>query len=376
MRSALVISLPPPELFLRYPLTTFFSYVASRCGGVLKIEGNQAELICTPRDLKNAVEGILSKLLEGKLGGLEPRASDAGNKLKDLRMRRSSAKRKGEGTGLCEDVNTVESLVRCYLEKVLHRMDAESYFSELSKAFSAFSDGYVNDDAYGRYSALSILVPEAVEALRIFGTTWSRGTQVRPDHALLRERIRLGFHSIVAGLAGLWLGKLYTDPRTGISTYVLLLGASYVPEAVKGHENLVSYGKAKRLSDLALKILSIFTVSMYGEKVALVKILEGENRCDLISFDSIEVKELLKLARDLDKDTRAKLIRAKLIKALARGDDYSDEIAFRVFVAATNPRLRYSSIYFLARKLLYSEVSILSASDIDELIKILEVRSP
>lgn len=357
MIKVLRIALPPPTFFLRYPLITYFSYVASYSGASLRVVDEYIELVSSSQKLKDGIEALLSDLTKGRVGGLKPYVpqQEARNRLRSL-----------IDAGICSDAD-VASLIKCYLDKVVTRLNADEYFNELSRSISTFSNGYINDSTYGLFSPLSILLPESMEALRVFGATWSRGTQIYPRHALLRERMRIGFHSLVAGLAGLWLGKLYEDPTTEVSTYILLTGEKYVKQAIDGHREVVTYGKAKQLSDIALRIVSAFKIYMHGERATLVEIIEGGNRCDLIRFDIMEVKELVEFAKLLDEDTRNKILKAIII-----GDEYSNEIAYRLFVAATNPRLRYESFYSLARKLLYSENTVLKSKDLSIICKALE----
>jgi len=365
----LEIALPPRSMFLRYPLITFFSHIAAKCIGIARVTRRRDKLedilvleCPSAHNLHKAVEDILISILEGK-AGLAPYAPvrEMRNKLQALRL--------GEiPTGFrCEDVE-VDDLVECYLKNVVRRLDPEEYVKQLRKAFDSFSEGYRDDNDYGSYSPPSILVPESVEAIRIFGATNSKGTQVYPRDVELRKRIKLGFHSIVTGLAGLWLGGIHVDIIRGMHSYVLLASEDVTKEIVDKFDKLIGYLKAKSLSDIAIRVLATLVVSVVGGRVVYTEFVGSKYRCDLTKFDVVDLDKLATLARRMDDK-----LRERLIAAIAMGGELGEEIAYRLFIATTLPRQRYSAFFIVARKSLFGEDGRLAPKDLSELLRVLEI---
>jgi len=364
----LEVALPPRSMFLRYPLITFFSHVAAKCAGVARVTrkmgkaGDVIVLECpSVYDLRKAVEDVLALLLSGG-AGFAPNVSamELRNKLQALRLGKVRAGFR------CEDVS-VDGLVECYLDNVVRRLSPEDYAKQLSEAFESFVEGYKNDNIYGSYSPPSILVPESVEAIRVFGATDSKGTQLYPRGVELRERVKLGLHSIVAGLAGLWLGGVYIDIARGMHGYVLLASEDVTKDIVDKFDELVGYLKAKGLSDIAVRVLATLVVSVVGGRVVYAEFVGSGYRCDLTKFDVVEIDELAELARRMDAE-----LRERLIEAIAVGGELGEEIARRLFIAATLPRQRYNAFFMSARRSLFSDEGRLTPKDFEELLRVLE----
>jgi len=361
----LKIALPPKTMFLRYPILTYLSHIAAGCGGILRIENeDRAVLRC---DYKGdfyymGVIEVLKRLLSGQNVGYSPDIplQEARNKLQALKSGRNSR-------GLrCDDVDPY-SLIECYLDNVVNTMSIDQYIKEFEKAFNRFDHGYSNDQEYGSYSPLSILVPESVEALRIFGGTTSRKTQISPSYAVLRERFKLGLHSLVAGVAGLWLGGVYRDIQRGVSRYILLASNEVKKDIVDDYIELVQYAKGKDLSDLAIKVLATLILSISGGRTVYVEVISTGYRCDLVRFDPMEIEELASFARRIDDD-----LRSHIVKAISMGGDAGEEIARRLYIAITVPSQRYNSLYILARKIFFGDEKRLTPIDLGNIVEAIE----
>jgi len=311
--SIIKISLPPKHMFLRYPLLTFFNHVGNakfeEKTDSLYIEYSSAEA------LHKAIDSLLNSLLEGKYG-FSPNVPvlEMRSKLKMLRWETNSA-------GIrCDDVAPFD-LVECYLGNVVRRLSPAKYVEEISKAFSVFDNGYKNDTVYGIYSAPSILVP---------------GQDID---------VRMGLHSIVAGLAGLWLGGIYTDLEDR-HRYILLANACASKDAISEFDRAVSYLKAKSLSDVAVKVLTTLILSSVGVKALYAEFINAvreKRRPDgrvvyvrasqLVKLDDAEIAGLAEIAKKMDRK-----LRERLIIAIAVGGNTAERIAHTVYKAALENR--------------------------------------
>lgn len=285
------INLPPSTLFLSQVLTTALTYLAWYSEGYVEYEPRRNVLkLKVPNDdaLKEGLSRLVNHLIQGEYG-LQPQIAPIADR---QRIPRSGVLREILGPLAQARRADINEALRRY---VRYCSSLASYSDELGKEFSKFdpAEGYVN--AGQKMTMLSCLQPEFMEAFRRLGT-WGGTTSGAP---YVRD-IKLGLHSTVLGLIGVYLSKFYVDYQRGTTYYLLinsssLLGYRYLQsQLLYNHRSLLRELKLRPFpSEISLLLFTILhTCGLAGQ---IVVTLEGGQRCDLLLYET-EMQQLVKLS--------------------------------------------------------------------------------
>ncbi len=295
MMEKIEIALPPSGYFvLRDFLITSLVYLSAYSDASLLFESDRKVILIAPSSetLRIGLRRLINKARETQrehYSRISLRNTNDINTLDRIASVLSGKSRfaKSKSAARTRGSDLIDKLFEAYSSYIdrgwklcLDELKTELKHFDLSKGYNVRDKGY---------APISLLKPEFME----FG----RGLGVEPDSHPVRSFIRLGVHSMVLGLAGACLSKIYRDPSGKILLFAVFDDryfefarqyVGYISAIAVAHRWLIYTMRGREYPSEASRLLHL-ALRFPKLPVKIISMLESGYRVDALSTVSITI---------------------------------------------------------------------------------------